>query len=98
MKTLQAQETELIGKWIVGGDTQVHGDETCERIKWLVNEVLTKVGYSKAYGAWETLYRDPYDGRFWVKTYPQSEMHGGGPPALKCISEEEAESKFEIEE
>jgi hypothetical protein len=96
MKTLQPQETELIGKWILDG-TQVHGDESCDRIKWLVENIFEKVGYSKEYGAWETLYRDPSDGRFWVKTYPQSEIHGGGPPALKCISEEAANSEFKTE-
>ncbi len=96
MKTLHSQEIELIGKWVANG-TQVRGDEVCERITWLVEEVLERVGYSKEYGGWEMLFRDPSDGRFWVKTYPQSGMHGGGPPALKCISEDEARSIFQFE-
>ena len=96
MKTLQSQETELIGKWVAKGD-QVQGDEVCERIKWLVEKSLKIIGYSKEFGAWETLYQDTSDARFWIKTYPQSHMHGGGPPALRCISEEEAKQKYEIE-
>ncbi|MGJ8633134.1 MAG: Imm27 family immunity protein [Luteolibacter sp.] len=96
MKKLQTEEAELIGKWVAEG-AEVRGDEVCERIKWLVEKALKKVGYSKEYGAWETLYQDPVDGRFWVKTYPQSEMHGGGPPALRCISDDEAKQRFDIE-
>ena len=37
-------------------------------------------------GGWETLYRDPDDGRFWKLTFPKSYMHGGGPPALILVS------------
>ena len=43
---------------------------------------------------WDTLYVDPDDGRFWEHIYPQSEMHGGGPPMLKHVSEEEARAKY----
>ena len=93
MKTLQPNETELVGNWL-GQRTNVHGDETCDRIKWLVENVLIQIGYSREYGAWEILYQDPYDHRFWVKTYPHSEMHGGGPPALICIPKQEANMRF----
>ncbi|MGQ0591591.1 MAG: Imm27 family immunity protein [Gammaproteobacteria bacterium] len=95
MRTLQPGEITLIGDWIVEG-TLVRGDEMCRRIEWLTSVVLKKVGYSKDYGAWETLYQDPNDGRYWVKTYPQSHMHGGGPPALTCLSEQEARSRFDF--
>jgi hypothetical protein len=44
-------------------------------------------------GARETLYRAPDDGRYWEWTYPQSEMHGGGPPQLKYLTYQEASKK-----
>ena len=44
---------------------------------------------------WETLYRDPRDGRLWELTYPQSEMHGGGPRRLHVLSRDEAAAKYE---
>jgi Immunity protein 27 len=66
MKVLQSHETELVGAWIIE-ENQVHGDETCERINWLVENVLQKIGYNKEYGARETLYREPSDGRFGLR-------------------------------
>jgi hypothetical protein len=52
------------------------------------------MGISKRWGAWETLFQDHDDGRYWERTYPNSEMHEGGPPALVCVSEEEAKAKY----
>jgi hypothetical protein len=90
---LTSEETELVGKW-VGGTGQLRGDTTCERIQWLTSSHLRKVAVSKQWGAWEILFRDPDDGRYWEQTYPQSELHGGGPPALKCVSQEQASAKY----
>ena len=86
-------ETSLIGRWVeVNG--QISADAVCERIKWLTSHYLKKVATSKQWGAWETLFQDPADGRYWEQTYPQGEMHGGGPPALKCLSQEQAKAKY----
>lgn len=85
-------ETELIGQWIKDGD-RVTGDETCHRINYLVEHYLKKIGFSE-YGAWETLYQDPEDGRYWERIYPHGEWHGGGPPALINLSEDEAKKKY----
>ena len=90
---LSPQETELIGKWIVENG-QTRADLTSQRIQWLTSHHLRKVAFSKQWGAWETLFQDPDDGRYWEQTYPQSEMHGGGPPTLKCLSEEQAKAKY----
>ena len=90
---LKTNETELIGTWIAEGG-RVRADATCERIKWLTSKHLQKVAISKQWGAWETLFQDPEDGRYWEQTYLQSEMHGGGPPALKCLSKEQARVKY----
>jgi hypothetical protein len=74
----------------------VEADDTCRRIEHLTSRVLTKIAVSKLYGAWETLFQDPGDGRLWERTYPESGLHGGGPPRLKAISHSEALEKFEL--
>ena len=90
---IKPEENELIGNWIFeNGKTRA--DHTCERVQWLISSHLKKIAISKQCGAWETLFQDPEDKRYWEQTYPQSEMHGGGPPALKSISEDEAKSKY----
>src|SRR5438094_1244122 len=90
---ISPQETELIGKW-VAEEGRVRADDTCTRIMWLTSNHLREVVVSKESGGWETLFIDPDDGRYWERTYPQSEMHGGGPPALICLSSEQAKAKY----
>lgn len=88
---LQPNETELVGNWVVK-DGRVVGDAVDERIAWLISHHLRKC----AVGNWEILFQDPDDGRYWEETFPHSHWHGGGPPALKCISSEEAKVKYGI--
>jgi hypothetical protein len=45
---------------------------------------------------WNILHRDPKTGEYWKEFFPQSEMHGGGPPVLVKISEEEAKREFNL--
>ena len=92
---IQSHETELIGNWIIDGK-KVKKDDVCKRIEWLLENDLKQVGYSKEYGAWETLYIDPTDNRYWVITYPMSHMHGGGPPTLKNIPKDRAINEFDL--
>ncbi len=96
MKTLQPHETELVGNWIADGK-EIKKDDVCKRIEWLITNTLKEVGYSKEYGAWEILYIDSKDGRYWVKTYPQSHMHGGGPPTLRNILKDKAIKNFDLQ-
>ena len=93
MKKLQPAEKDLVGDW-APGDKGVQADETAKRIEWLTSSVLEKVADSPQWGAWETLFRDPDDGRLWERTYPKGEMHGGGPPRLTNISQEQAGAKY----
>jgi hypothetical protein len=93
MNKLQPDEQMLTGRWLVE-DGRVRGDDVCERIEWLIAHHLQKIANSPQSGAWETLYRDSDDGRYWERTYPQSEMHGGGPPRLKCVTTQEASKKY----
>lgn len=86
---LRSDESDLIGQWLVVNG-KVVDDSISERIKALVDQQLEKV----AGGGWETLYRDPADGRYWELTYPQGELHGGGPPRLKCLSDPEVIKRY----
>ena len=88
-------ENLLKGEWIQSGSTVVP-DETCKRIDHLVTNVLEKVAESPTWGAWEILYRDPFGGRLWERTFPKGEVHGGGPPQLSYISHEQAKEKYGI--
>lgn len=82
----------MIGAW-VKGPVGVAGDDVCRRIRWLISKVLAVVGIEKDSGGWRTLYRDPADGRYWLLSYPQGELQGGGPEALKNVSPTDAELK-----
>jgi hypothetical protein len=84
-------ESDLLGSWVVV-EGKVTADPTAERIEALIYEGLEKIAVDAT--GWETLYRDPDDGRYWELTYPQSEMHGGGPPRLTCLSPERARAKY----
>jgi hypothetical protein len=93
MMKLQPGETLLTGSWVME-NSQMHGDATCERIHWLIAHHLQKIADSPQWGAWETLYKDPDDDRYWERTYPRSGMHGGGPPQLKNLTTGEAEQEY----
>ena len=92
---LNQNEVELIGKWITV-DNGICCDAVCERIEWLIKHQLRKVAISKQWGGWETLFQDIDDGRYWERTFPQSEMQGGGPPMLKYQTIDQAKAKYVI--
>ena len=93
MKELQPNEIILVGSWLKE-ETDTVADDVCRRIEWLIKFHLR---FLKAdWSGWEKLYRDPNDMRFWELTYPQGEMHGGGPPQLEIISPETVVSKYQI--
>ena len=88
---LKAEETDLVGHWTFTGD-QVQKDEISLRIEGLINNYLERIGQDAS--GWNVLFRDPYDGRLWELTYPNSELHGGGPPRLTVLTKEEALTKY----
>ena len=84
-------EREIRCKWhVVGG--RVQGDEGCQRIDELTSGYLRKLEADPS--GWEMLFVDPEDGRYWELTYPESALHGGGPPLLRNLTREEARSKY----
>jgi hypothetical protein len=88
---LTNKEEKLIGKWIYENGF-VQKDEVSVRIEWLINNQFKKIGIDKT--GWDVLYVDPIDNRLWELIYPESDMQGGGPPTLICISKDEAREKY----
>jgi len=37
---------------------------------------------------WDTLYQNKENNEYWIRTYPNSEVQGGGHPELKLVSDE----------
>ena len=95
MDALLPHETALTGKWIETHDG-IRGDVTCDRIARLTDGVLDVVQDHPKSGGWVRLFRDVGDGRYWERSYPQSEMHGGGPPALRWIGDEELAREYDF--
>jgi hypothetical protein len=88
---LTSQDSDLVGQWMMKKDAVV-ADPTCARIEWLISNCLVQLGADSS--GWDELYRDPDDGRLWELTWPQSEMHGGGPPRLTCLASDVAQRKY----
>ena len=89
--SLGPEEALLVGQWVaVQGATQA--DAVAKRIESLVRDRLDRIGVTA--DGWDTLYRNPLDGRLWELTYPQSGLHGGGPPSLAVISAPDATRKY----
>lgn len=91
MKDLQPHETNVIGRWREDGLT-LKPDDNCIRISYLVDNVLIPIASND--GGWTRLFRNPNDGRLWELTYPESELHGGGPPSLINIAKSEVIAKY----
>ncbi|MCW5831288.1 MAG: hypothetical protein KIS78_02375 [Labilithrix sp.] len=86
---LRPDEIRLDGEWkMVSG--QMVADAVSSRIATLVEKHLEKV----AANGWDTLYRDPQDGRYWELLYLHSERHGGGPPSLVQVTRDDVKIKY----
>lgn len=88
---MKIKPTEII---IIGGARTDEEKGKSVRIAWLVNNYLTKVASDGI--NWTVLYQDPEDRRYWELNFPNSELHGGGPPTLVCLSDEESFKKYVI--
>ena len=93
MSLLGPDEKVIEGRWLPVGK-KIVADDAASRIEALVAGPLTLVATSA--DGWSKLFRDPRDGRFWEHTYPQCEMHGGGPPRLEVISPDAARLRYSV--
>ena len=94
MMRLRPDETKLVGRWEFA-----HGRMTANADAERIQAVLASGSLEKlasADGGWTTLYRDPGDGRLWELSYPDGQLHGGGPPTLTCITVEDAKRRYPI--
>ncbi len=84
-------KTIIVGKWIVQ-DGKVIGDDNYEEIKRMKESELIKIADRD--GGWTILYRNKNKNNYWELTYPQGEMHGGGPPSLELLNEVEIKERY----
>ena len=78
---LLSSENKIVGAWIEQ-DSEIKVDEASNRIEWLIENSFVKIATLN----WKIIYQDKTDSRYWLLDYPQSHMHGGGPPCIECIS------------
>ncbi|RYE26746.1 MAG: hypothetical protein EOP45_03375 [Sphingobacteriaceae bacterium] len=90
---IDISEIKIVGNWSFDG-SKIIADEQSLRIERLIANYLTKI--KTDYSGWDTLYRDPDDGRYWELIYPKSEMQGGGPPSLILLSDDQASNKYTL--
>lgn len=88
---LSPDEIQLNGTWQLVGRKLV-ADPVAHRIAILTGSYLVRVCADPS--GWDSLYRDPADGRFWELTYPESDVQGGGPPRLECLSIDQVREKY----
>ena len=94
MRSIRPDETEIVGGWQQRNGELVP-DDACQRVEDLVTSGQLKE-VKRSEDGWSVLYQDVNDGRYWELTYPQSELPGGGPPALVNVSEEEARARYGV--
>lgn len=92
-----ALESKLTERWIeeflLKGSTVVAiGDAA--KIDAMLRDDLVKIRYEDE--GWTTIYRHKTTGTFWKLTYPNSEMHGGGPRELIELSSLSAVPKADL--
>jgi hypothetical protein len=89
---IHSSEEVISGAWTLK-DGRLIADAECARIAELIRSGLKLLGRDAS--GWDAIYRDPEDGRLWEMTYPHSELQGGGPPRLTCLTRDQALQKYE---
>ena len=68
------------------------GDEIERQIWDMVRNRLNRLGERD--GGWAMLYHDSSADIYWELSFPQSEMHGGGPARLAPIRSDEIPARY----
>ncbi len=74
-------EKEIIGKWVFK-DGKMVADANCQLIDSIIKNDLKE--FEKSEDGWTKRYKHT-NGSIWELTYPESHLHGGGPPKLSRI-------------
>ncbi|NVK73288.1 MAG: hypothetical protein HWE24_07400 [Oceanospirillaceae bacterium] len=75
-------DIEIIGKWTFENGEMIP-DDNCRRIEKMLQNELIVLESSKE--GWTKLCEDK-NGTLWELTYPESHLHGGGPPKLRRLN------------
>ena len=65
-----------------------------EAIEKYISLNLVKIATDKT--GWNALYLDKTDNQFWLRSYANAEMHGGGQQKLRKVSEVVAKNLFGV--
>ena len=93
MENISAEEIQIIGGLQIENG-RAKNDAQSDRVWSLITTKLRKIAVAE--NGWEQLYQDPKDGRYWELYFPQGELQGGGPPALRVVSSEVAQHKYHL--
>ncbi len=85
--------SELVGSWTLIEGRMVE-DEASVLIRQLTANRFQRIALAAS--GWEILYQDPQDQRFWELYFPHGDMQGGGPMALRVLSDEAAKLKYGV--
>lgn len=83
----------ITGKWIKEGKNIIK-DSNCALIKKKLTNDLIKVAIS--IDGWDILFKGRNFDLYWELTYPQSELHGGGPARLESFNYNEIKNKYSM--
>jgi len=63
-------------------------------IEDFVSTKCKKVAVSKS--GWDSLYIEKENGCYWIKSYPDGALHGGGQPVLSKIDKTVVKEQFDV--
>ncbi len=75
-------------------DDKIVENSNCALIKEKLTNALIQVAIST--DGWTTLYKEKNSDVYWELTYPQSEMHGGGPAQLESFNYDKIKNKYNL--
>jgi hypothetical protein len=82
-ENVPSDRADLVDQWIMRGSRMSLEGDARDIDALLSNELIRMTATD---GGWRILYRHRTTGALWELSYPQSEMHGGGPRRLRELT------------